>query len=336
MVAAVAWWGFASAVLAGLVLRFFVGDRLFVTRYTGYVMPWLLLALVPGAARAWATERDALAAALAASAAIVVLVHAPLFRRPPPAPPPPGLVLRAMSYNTWSRNLDADRIASVILRQRPDVLLIQEIEPDVLARLTAALRTLYEGSPVHLAHEPEIGQAIVSRWPVESSTSLRRKGNAQRAVLRTPAGPVTVFNVHPLRIGGWHRRYSKLEALLREDVAAVSGPVILGGDFNAPARSDLHRLLSRALREPQAERGVGFGFTYPAALGSPLGVVPALPLVRIDHLFVSRQVVALRAGTLEDAGGSDHRPIWADLALPATAPQEAARSAGAPALATER
>jgi endonuclease/exonuclease/phosphatase family metal-dependent hydrolase len=52
-----------------------------------------------------------------------------------------------MSYNTWSRNTDATRIAAVVLRYRPDVLLLQEIPADVLLRLTDALQELYDGSP---------------------------------------------------------------------------------------------------------------------------------------------------------------------------------------------
>jgi endonuclease/exonuclease/phosphatase (EEP) superfamily protein YafD len=308
-------WLFGSAVLAGLVLRAWLGDRIFLTRYTGYLMPWLLLGLLPGAVRSWLAGRHWLAAVLSASAAIIVVLHAPLFRRPPPVPRGTGMAVRVMSYNTWSRNRDADRIARVVLRERPDVLLLQEIAPDVLARLVVALQTLYGSSPVHLAHEPAIGQAVVSRFPVVSSATLRRKGNAQRVVLRSPAGPVTIFNVHPLRHGGWHRRYSQLAALLDEDVSREPGPVILGGDFNAPDKSQPYRLLTSKLANAHGERGFGFGFTYPASIDSPLGVLGVVPLVRIDHIFVSRQFVTVGAGTVDDSGGSDHRPVYAELAL---------------------
>jgi vancomycin resistance protein VanJ len=46
-----------------------------------------------------------------------------------------------------------------------------------------------------------------------------------------------------------------------------------------------------------------------------LGVLPVFPVVRIDHVFSSRELVALRAETLQDSGGSDHRPVLAVLAL---------------------
>jgi hypothetical protein len=80
-----------------------------------------------------------------------------------------------MSYNTWSRNADARRIADVILRHRPDVLLLQEIPKDVFARLIDAVAELYDGSPVHFAYDPKLLQAIVSRYPLDSPARLKRK-----------------------------------------------------------------------------------------------------------------------------------------------------------------
>lgn len=309
------WWLFGSTILAGLVLRRWLGDELYVTRYTGYVMPWLLLGLVPGAAWACVTRRWPLAAVLGASAAIIVAVQAPLFRRQPPIPPAPTMIFRVMSYNTWSRNTDADRIASLVLRHRPDVLLLQEIPEAVLDRLGVALRGLYGDSPVHVAYDPSLLQAIVTRYPIESWVGMEEKGNAQKAVLRSPGGPITLFNVHPLRYPGWRERHSRIAALLEEDVLPETGPVILGGDFNAPHGSQLYDLVSRDLANAHSERGSGFGFTYPAYIRSRFGAIPAVPVVRIDHIFFTEHFVAVRAGTIDDSGGSDHRPVFVELAL---------------------
>jgi Endonuclease/Exonuclease/phosphatase family len=135
-------------------------------------------------------------------------------------------------------------------------------------------------------------------------------------VIRSPAGPITVLNVHPLRTGGWRVRYSQISALLETQVVPENEPVILGGDFNAPYRSDLYEMISRKLASAHARAGFGFGFTYPARVPSRFGFFPSIPLVRIDHIFCTRQLVPLQAGTIEDSGGSDHRPVFADLAIP--------------------
>ena len=105
-----------------------------------------------------------------------------------------------------------------------------------------------------------------------------------------------------------------MAALLEEDVLPERTPVILGGDVNAPEHSQVYGLIAAHLENAQRAAGSGFGFTYPAA-GLRLLGVSAFPVVRIDHVFFSRHFVALRAKTLQDSGGSDHRPVLAVLAV---------------------
>jgi endonuclease/exonuclease/phosphatase (EEP) superfamily protein YafD len=307
-------WCFGTLVLAGLVLRGAVGDALLVTRYTGYVMPWLVLALVPGAALAARGGRRWLAAILSLGAALVAVHHASLFRyRPPIATPSSALPLRVVSYNTWSLNGDDARIAGVVLELRPDVLLLQEISPEVFQRVLERLRA--RESQLHASYDPGLMQAVVSRHPVEPRPSLRHKGQAQHVVVRSPAGPIAVYNVHPLRSGGWQQRYGQVAALLEEEILLESGPVLVGGDFNVTPQSQMYLLLSRHLRNAHEEAGSGLGFTFPSSAVRALGLLPLTPLLRIDHVFVSGHFLALRAGTVGDSGGSDHRPVFAELAL---------------------
>ncbi len=307
-------WLLGSTALAGLVLRAPFGDALFLTRYTGYLMPWLLVGLVPGAAFAWAARSRALSAVLSASAAIVVAAEAPLFRSHG-ASFAPSAPFRVMSFNTWSENADDRGIARVVAAQRPDVLLLQEIPPDVFGRVVERLQGGREGGALQWAYAPDLMQGVISRFPVESRASLEDEGQTQEVVLRTPAGRVTVFNVHPLRTGGWRHRYREIAALLEDHVLRERGPVILAGDLNAPDASDLYALVARHLRNAHREAGAGFGFTYPSPSVRWAGFLPLPPLVRIDHVFFGDGLVAVRAGTIEDSGGSDHRPVFADLAL---------------------
>jgi vancomycin resistance protein VanJ len=199
----------------------------------------------------------------------------------------------------------------------PDLVLLQEIPAPVFRRVVELLGDLYGGAPVHAAYEPTIQQGAVSRFPLADSAAMREKGQAQRVVLLTPAGPITVFNVHPLRDRGWRHRYEAMASLLEEDVLPRQTPVILGGDLNAPEHSQVYAAVAAHLENAHRAAGGGLGFTYPAAALRLLGALPAFPLVRIDHVFYSRHFVAVRAETLEDSGGSDHRPVLAVLALAA-------------------
>jgi endonuclease/exonuclease/phosphatase (EEP) superfamily protein YafD len=308
-------WIFGCAVFAGLTLRWSVGDQIFLTRYVGYVSPWLLVALVPGVAWSWWADERALATLLGCSAAIIVAIHAPLFWPRGPDPARSAMTVTVVSYNTWSRNADEERIAKVLLERRPDVAMLQEIPPDVFERLMNRLGSLFGGAQVHYTYAPRMLQAIISRYPLESSTSLADKGQAQKAVLRSPAGPLVVFNVHPLRFPGWSDRYRRITALLRDEILPESGPVILAGDFNVTDQTQLYRAITEHLKNAHREAGYGFGFTFPSPAIRVLGVLPLPSMMRIDHIFFSGHFSARQAGTIEDSGGSDHRPVFAELEL---------------------
>lgn len=100
-----------------------------------------------------------------------------------------------------------------------------------------------------------------------------------------------------------------LAALLHD----VGAPLVLVGDFNLTEWSHSYQRLTADLEDSHLEAGQGFGHTYPTTLRS---VVPglALPLLRIDYVFHSTDLVALRAWVGPD-GSSDHLPVLADLAF---------------------
>jgi vancomycin resistance protein VanJ len=313
---AVAWgalWCFGAVVLAGLVLRAWRGDEFSLGRYTGYLLPWIGAALVPGTiAAAWG-RRAWLAAALAAMAALIVAKQTPLLRyRPVIETPAAAVPLRVMSFNTYSRNDADERIAAVVRDVGPDLLLLQEVPRAVFARVAERLRA--DGRLVHVRYDAGLMQGVASRYAIERRASMREKAKAQSVVVRAPAGPIAVYNVHPPSGGGWQVRYEQVKALLEEEILRESGPVIVGGDFNVTPHSQMYLMLARHLRNAHDEAGEGLGFTFPAAGRRTFGFLPLPPLVRIDHVFVSGHFLALGAGTVRDSAGSDHHPVWAELA----------------------
>ncbi|MBN2428710.1 MAG: endonuclease/exonuclease/phosphatase family protein [Deltaproteobacteria bacterium] len=307
-------WGFGACVLAGLVLRWWTGDHLFLSRFTAYFMPWLLIGLIPALMWAGLTHHWRLVFVVGACVILIFAAYVPLFLPRPVTPEPGAGEIRVLSFNTWSKNTHVARMAQVILQKQPDILLLQEIEPRIFEKLIEQLRGLYPEGSISFSYDPRLLQAVVSRYPIESSVSLKKKGQAQKVVLLSPVGPVTVFNVHPLRRGGWLRRYRKLAALMEEDILPDAGPVILGGDFNITDQSQTFKMINRRLHNAHLEAGYGFGFTYPSLSLRLFGILPVPPLVRIDHIFFNDRFVALQAGTLKDSGGSDHFPVAAVLA----------------------
>ncbi len=99
---------------------------------------------------------------------------------------------------------------------------------------------------------------------------------------------------------------------LRRLLDAETHPFIVGGDLNSTSNNWVYAYLTRGLRDAFREAGTGWGATFHARL----------PLIRIDHVFVSDEWVVRRARVDADLF-SDHRPVIAELVLrPSSAPPE--------------
>jgi endonuclease/exonuclease/phosphatase (EEP) superfamily protein YafD len=174
------------------------------------------------------------------------------------------------------------------------------------------LNNLYPNDELHFTFDPYTLQAVASRYPITPLAVMPKKGRAQKVLVETPNGPITVINVHP-SFPGWQRRYRQMSTLLAEDILSADGPVILGGDFNTTDQTDMYKLINQYLQNAHWEAGWGFGFTYPSS-ELRIGHRFSLPrLVRIDHIFYSDHFFAHNAGTLTESGGSDHLPVVAEF-----------------------
>jgi endonuclease/exonuclease/phosphatase (EEP) superfamily protein YafD len=102
------------------------------------------------------------------------------------------------------------------------------------------------------------------------------------------------------------RRMSELDAFLSvQQLFSGNYPIIVGGDFNAPAGDAVFGLLQRrGFTDAFAEAGSGWPDTYPNAA----------PVLRIDHLWM-KDLTPVRATTVKTQR-SDHRMIVCDFLLP--------------------
>jgi vancomycin resistance protein VanJ len=309
-------WLFALFVAGNLLIGWTKGDRLLTVRMTHYLLPWFLLCLLAAMIPAALSRRVWLMSALALPALVIAFQYLPLFL--PGAGRPPGnyFPLKVMSFNVWSENRSLAPVAKLIQEENPDILLLQEINPEQMLELRRFLAgPSGAGEPkLNFVYAPHLLQAVASPYPVTQLMANRKKGKMQEVRVMTPAGEIEVFNVHPLR-GNWKRRHRQMATLLHEDILSAGKPVILAGDFNTTDKSETYQLLSRYLRNAHWEAGWGFGFSYPADLHAWQKYLPAWPLVRIDHIFYSPQFSAISAKTLSTSAGSDHFPVIADLAL---------------------
>ena len=308
-----AWWLFSVGILANYLMRWWPGDRLVTVRLVNYLLPWLLISLIPGLIIALVARRQWLALTLALPTLLISLNYAPLFLPRPRVALAGSEPLKVMSYNIWSRNNDIQAIAAQIQAEQPDVLLLQELRRDKAQNVVKALEGLYPATDFYFTYEPRFEQGIISRYPLTPLEASYDKGKAQKVLVETPSGPITVWNIHTTS-GRWRTRYRQVSNLTR-DIAAMEGPLIVGGDFNTTDQTEVYGMINQYLPNAHWQAGWGFGFSFPSP-HRPISRKTFIPsLVRIDHIFYSHHFTIRRAATLSNAGGSDHFPVVATFFL---------------------
>lgn len=263
------------------------------------------------------TRRGALSAMNLAALMVALFTLAGLQMNNPAQAPPGRPTMRVATWNVYGYTRDLERVRSRIASWNCDVVCLQEAKRPEFADLldgyasaeSADVRTYVRGD-------------IVSSERVPLRSDPPRHALVVRA--RTDAGPVTIINVHFPRARGAHPTPRELEPLKRYLQQGVKvrdtkfshllealpreGPMLVLGDMNTPPTSRNWRRLRERLTDAFDAAGRGFGHTFVWRR--------RLPLLRIDYVWANASVRPLRCWTLGHRP-SDHRPVLADLALPA-------------------
>jgi endonuclease/exonuclease/phosphatase family metal-dependent hydrolase len=240
-------------------------------------------------------------------------------------------VPRILTYNVH-RCLGVDgrispaRIAEVIASCEPDVVALQELDVnrartngvDQAMAIADELRMHFHFHPAIQVMEELYGDAILTAHPCKLvkaellPTWGRRAFVEPRGALWTSVhiggADIQVINTH-LGLRG-PERLRQIDQLLGPDWLghpACREPVIVAGDFNAIPRSRVYQRLAAHLRDAQTWLGTSRQRpTYPSRA----------PLLRLDHIFVSRSIEVLKTETIRTPLAriaSDHLPLLVDF-----------------------
>lgn len=238
-----------------------------------------------------------------------------------------------MTYNVHScvgadRRCDVARIAAVIAHEKPDIVALQELDVgrrrtggvDQAHQIAARLGMAFYFHPTVEVAEERYGDALLTALPM---TEVRSAALPTLKGMRglEPRGAIGArFDVggKALNVINTHLGLIPLEQ--RDQVACLLGkewlehpdsrdPVVLVGDFNATPRYACYGKLTGRLTDAQT-------------LVRPARAIPTFPsrfpMLRIDHVFVSKGVEVLDVrvpdGPLAKAA-SDHLPLVVDLKL---------------------
>ena len=332
--------GAAGLVMLVLLARFVAGSSLtnegaFLDGLE-YLPPWTLsLLVVPVGLACWALQQRRLALACITTFLVLVFVEDDLSwpgRHVPTAPGAP--VLKVAGLNVQFYRAGRERVVNAVKSIDADVVLLSEnaVPPEEVPDLEALF------APLHLYAGRSEETAIVSRYPLHDvkevelpsfQASLRRpnrledrRTRGRRSFLHAQLD-IEGFVVHVISIRfiagrppskgpgdqlAWGRylvkTHHKEGDFFLDYLSHLKGPVIFGGDLNAPPSSRLIRRLSEVAQD---------AYLATHWWGRPTFEVK-LPVQRLDYLFGMNGAVPVESSRLSHVV-SDHYPVWARFAL---------------------
>lgn len=243
------------------------------------------------------------------------------------------LTFRVFSLNARGGWADPSTVLRTVRRHDVDLLAVQELTPPMLSRLVE----VGVGEVLPSAYlDPRPGSAGTGLWarrrldPLPPLPGLAAV--APRARVDVGGGRSLTFAVvHTQaptkgRAAQWQREL----ALLSPGLAGARGPQIVAGDFNASRDHQLFRdLLAAGFLDcaDAAQRRPWPGFTWPTTLDTRINrdqrrfrdwlrARRTLPVMRLDHVLVSRTGAEVREVRTIQIPGTDHRGVLAVIDLP--------------------
>lgn len=322
-----------AAIIYGVIVNFYLithyacGDCVAFTAQANYVAPWLLGLTIVVALGLVIFTRKKRFALLMLPGAIIFFVWYGASYLPHEAAAVEGQAIMTATFNILRHNdepEELDRIVEIIREMDADVIALEEVNPELEARINTDLQDLYPHTVVEVEDGYE-GMALLSKYPMlESRVEKKPRDDDDvdldhltyiRAVLDVAGQQVVVYVVHPpiadvKPLIQYNDQYLRDE--IQKSIDAIKQetlPVIMLCDCNSVPLTRQHRELAEILDDAHAEAGRGLGLTFRLIPGLPLG------LLRIDYVWYSDHFTATEAKVWKGDNPSDHYPMWARLVL---------------------
>lgn len=213
----------------------------------------------------------------------------------------PVTQFRFLSFNVLAENKRAEELVATVLADPPDVMLVMET-PGIQDHLDE-LRTVL---PYEIGCDAQCDISLYSRFPIADAQvrSIPPFGRERLVTGRITVDgqDVTIAGLHLSKpyfdLASWGELY-----FIRRVIKDTQGPMVVAGDFNAAPWTEPVQLMANDL---DLIPGPWPAASWPVPLG-PVGVP-------IDNVFTrgNARLLTLDAG---ENLGSNHRPLWADVAI---------------------
>lgn len=247
----------------------------------------------------------------------VWLYHPYLFPKPAPSFDQ-SVQLRVMTYNVLFSNMDYDAVANVVLTYQPDLVALQEVQPQMMNALEERLAEDYPYSLMDT--ENTYGTtAVFSRYPFAETEIVDLQTDRSAVAVKTKINnqDITFVATHLLAYNLWWTRLpdipkvvmqrtanqNRQARILFEQIDSKDGIVIVGCDCNSYETSSSYRIFDQFM--DSAARQIGWLWD-----GNELsGVKQDLNLQHLDHVWYRGDIMPKRVYKIKDNGGSDHLPV---------------------------
>ena len=322
-------WIYAAIIILWFLLHGWFGDTLWWLALLNAFVPFFFLPLVILVPicfvyRDWRYWRSVLVPLV-----IFVFLYGELFL--PNVPVRNADSITVMTFNIWGGSQSTETAHVIVENGLPDIIALQELTPQMVNVFLEEIGDLY---PYRLL-SPEgtyRGMGVLSRFPlteIDTRHLAHPWWQVQAMRIETPAGPFTLYNVHPDATNvlvyieeerdipaevrsSMALRQQTIEMLVA-DFSQRDGPIVVVGDFNSTDQSDVYALMRQHLTDAHRASGWGLGHTFPAYGGSFRGI-PIFPLqMRLDMVFLSKDFQAARTWVSQAYGESDHRPLLTEF-----------------------
>ncbi len=221
--------------------------------------------------------------------------------------------LSVLAANVLVGRADTGALATLLERERPDLVSLPEAGPDYRDKLLPLVAALGYRAWASTAPGTSDGEGVVLLAAARMGALTVHSGREMRhRYLRATGGALgerSFYAVHPEAPMGPVRT-----AWWRSDLAHVarwyaeSPGSIVAGDFNATADNAAFRAVLRRCRSAADGTGRGLVGTFPATAPWWCGI-------QIDHVLVPTAATTTRFAVFP-IPGSDHRAVLAEIRLP--------------------
>lgn len=235
--------------------------------------------------------------------------------------------LRIATYNILGSNRDVDGIVTNITRIDADLIALQEFKQSNHEPILDAVAPIYPFQHVN-PNEDGIPVVLLSKYPFDSLTflDLQARRPAIIATVTIEGQQIGVVSAHlnpiffayhnrliqdiPAAVEQYGREKHRQVAILEDALSDYDNlPLFLACDCNTRSTARARWMLD-AFLDDSAD-----------VLGWPLRSSPfewaefERRVGRIDYVWYRGQVRPIGVYVVKDAGGSDHRPVFADFVL---------------------